>query len=67
VIDALVEAGVALREEDGTVRLDDVVAERVSVAQLYGTSACPKTFVSGNVDMALWLMRHERHPHRSSR
>ncbi|KAH9982077.1 FAD-linked oxidoreductase-like protein [Lactifluus volemus] len=38
VIDALVEAGVALREEDGTVRLDDVVAERVSVAQLYGMS-----------------------------
>jgi proline dehydrogenase len=38
VLDALVDAGLALRGKDGTVQLDDVVAERVSLAQLYGMS-----------------------------
>ena len=37
VLDALVSVGLATHEEDGTVKLDDLAAERVSLAQLYGT------------------------------
>jgi proline dehydrogenase len=36
VLDALVGVGLATHEEDGMVRLDDLAAERVSLAQLYG-------------------------------
>ncbi|KAH9060726.1 FAD-linked oxidoreductase [Lactarius vividus] len=38
VLDALVNAGLATHEEDGTVKVDDVAAERVALAQLYGMS-----------------------------
>ncbi|KAI0248067.1 FAD-linked oxidoreductase-like protein [Lactifluus subvellereus] len=38
VIDALVDVGLAFRGKDGTVQLDDLTAERVSLAQLYGMS-----------------------------
>ena len=37
VLDALVSVGLATHEEDGTVKLDELAAERVSLAQLYGT------------------------------
>jgi proline dehydrogenase len=37
VLDALVSVGLATHEGDGTVKLDDLAAERVSLAQLYGT------------------------------
>ena len=37
VLDALVDAGLATREKDGTVKVDDLAAERVALAQLYGT------------------------------
>jgi proline dehydrogenase len=36
VLDALVGVGLATHEKDGTVRLDDLAAERVSLAHLYG-------------------------------
>lgn len=36
VLDALVEAGLATREKDGTVKVDDLAAEHVALAQLYG-------------------------------
>lgn len=36
VLDALVSVGLASHEEGGMVRLDDLAAERVSLAQLYG-------------------------------
>jgi proline dehydrogenase len=36
VLDALVTVGLATHEEDGTVRPNDLAAERVSLAQLYG-------------------------------
>ncbi len=36
VLDALVSVGLAVREEDGMVKLDDLAAERVSLTQLYG-------------------------------
>jgi proline dehydrogenase len=36
VLDALVKVGLATHEEDGMVKLDDLAAERVSLAQLYG-------------------------------
>jgi hypothetical protein len=36
VLDALVSVGLAIHEEDGTVKLNDLAAERVSLAQLYG-------------------------------
>ncbi|KAH8988213.1 FAD-linked oxidoreductase [Lactarius akahatsu] len=38
VLDALVNAGLATHEKDGTVKVDDVAAERVALAQLYGMS-----------------------------
>lgn len=37
VLDALISVGLATDEEGGVVKLDDLAAERVSVAQLYGT------------------------------
>lgn len=37
VLDALVSEGLATHEEAGTVRVNDLAAERVSLAQLYGT------------------------------
>ena len=37
VLDALVNAGLATRENGGTVKVDDLAAERVALAQLYGT------------------------------
>ena len=36
VLEALVNAGLATREKDGTVKVDDIVTERVALAQLYG-------------------------------
>jgi len=36
VLDALVSVGLATHEEDGMVKLNDLAAERVSLAQLYG-------------------------------
>ena len=36
VLDALVDAGLATREKDDTVKVDDLAAERVALAQLYG-------------------------------
>lgn len=36
VLDALVHASLATREKDGTVKVDDLAAERVGLAQLYG-------------------------------
>lgn len=36
VLDALVGTGLATREKDGTVKVDDLTAERVTLAQLYG-------------------------------
>ncbi|KAH9048797.1 FAD-linked oxidoreductase [Lactarius hengduanensis] len=38
VLDALVNAGIATHEKDGSVKVDDVAAERVALAQLYGMS-----------------------------
>ncbi len=38
VLDALVNAGLATREKDGSVKVDDLAAERVALAQLYGMS-----------------------------
>ncbi|KAH9043880.1 FAD-linked oxidoreductase [Lactarius pseudohatsudake] len=38
VLDALVDAGIATHEKDGSVKVDDVAAERVALAQLYGMS-----------------------------
>jgi len=38
VLDALVSVGLATHEEDGMVKLNDLAAERVSLAQLYGMS-----------------------------
>lgn len=37
VLDALVSVGLATHEEDGKVKFNDLAAERVSLAQLYGT------------------------------
>jgi proline dehydrogenase len=39
VLDALVSVGLATHEEDGMVKLNDLAAERVSLAQLYGAYA----------------------------
>ena len=39
VLDALVSVGLATHEEDGMVKLNDLAAERVSLAQLYGVYA----------------------------
>lgn len=36
ILDALVDVGLATHEEDGMVKLDDLAAECVSLAQLYG-------------------------------
>lgn len=36
VLDALVSVGLATHEEDGMVKVNDLAAERVSLAQLYG-------------------------------
>lgn len=38
VLDTLVDSGLATREKDGTVKVDDLAAERVALAQLYGMS-----------------------------
>jgi len=38
VLDTLVNAGLATREKDGIVKVDDLTAERVALAQLYGMS-----------------------------
>ncbi|KAI0271717.1 FAD-linked oxidoreductase-like protein [Gloeopeniophorella convolvens] len=38
VLDALVGAGLATREEDGVIKVDDTAAEHVTLAQLYGMS-----------------------------
>ncbi|KAF8272420.1 FAD-linked oxidoreductase-like protein [Lactarius quietus] len=38
VLDSLVDVGLATREKDGTVKVDDIAAERVALAQLYGMS-----------------------------
>lgn len=37
IIDALVSVGLATHEDNGIVKLDELGAERVSLAQLYGT------------------------------
>lgn len=36
VLDILVDVGLATHEDDGTVKLNDLAAERVCIAQLYG-------------------------------
>jgi hypothetical protein len=36
ILDVLVDVGLATHEDDGTVRLDELAAERISIAQLYG-------------------------------
>jgi hypothetical protein len=36
VLDTLIDVGLATHEDDGTVKLDDLAAERVCIAQLYG-------------------------------
>lgn len=36
ILDALVGTGLATREKDGTVKVDDLTAELVTLAQLYG-------------------------------
>ena len=51
VIDAFVDMGCAFRGKDGTVHLDDLIAERVSLAQLYGLSAFLMILWVGNADM----------------
>jgi len=38
ILDALVDARLATREKDGAVKVDDLAAERVALAQLYGMS-----------------------------
>ena len=36
ILDALVDASLATHEKDGAVKVDDLAAERVALAQLYG-------------------------------